>query len=135
MYEKYIYNILFIMLTQNSIDYNCLLEFFHWNTNTIQENIKQHLCTIVDLARGFGSVVKHSTADPGIASLIPSLQYAVLRTTNRNIETNPPSLINVGSWVGLCRYIDKPICTGFLQYDTVRLSVSRRIDTKGSNSN
>ena len=37
--------------------------------------------------------------------------------------------------LGLCRYIDKPICTGFLQYDTVRLSVSRRIDTKGSNSN
>jgi len=39
--------------------------------------------------------------------------------------------------VGLCQYIDKPIymCTGFLQYDMVRLSVSRRIDTKGSNSN
>jgi len=37
--------------------------------------------------------------------------------------------------IGLCRYNHKPICTVFLQYDTVRLSVSRRIDTKGSNSN
>jgi len=39
------------------------------------------------------------------------------------------------SELGLCRYIDKPIYTGFLQYDTVQLSVSRRIATKGSNSN
>jgi len=30
---------------------------------------------------------------------------------------------------------DKPIYTGFLQYGTVWLSDSRRIDTKGSNSN
>ena len=34
---------------------------------------------IDSLARGFGLVVKHSTADPGIASSIPPLQLKLLK--------------------------------------------------------